>query len=59
MRVKVGPSLSKKLFPVGRVGGGSQSGGREYFFLLNYIFYKLKITVGWSKKKKKGPVGPF
>ena len=60
------PPLSKKLFPVRRVGTKkSQSGGRESFlFFPNFIFYKLECTGGKVKKKnenrkKKVPVGPF
>ena len=47
------PPLSKKLFPVSRVGKKkSQSGGREssFFFFPNFIFYKLECTGGGESK---------
>ena len=52
--VTFGPHLSKKLFPVSRVGKKkSQSGGRESFFFPNFIFNKLECTGGKSKKKEE------
>ena len=41
----VRPPLSKKSFPVCRLGGGNgQSGGRDFFFFFsNFIFYKLEF----------------
>ena len=50
------PSLSKNLFPVGRVG--EKTASREvgnFFSFPNFNFHKLEYTVGGSilKKKKK------
>ena len=48
------PPLSKKSFPVGRVGG-EMTVGRSgfFFFFLISIFVKLECTGGKVKKKKK------
>ena len=46
------PSLSKKSFPVGRVG--KKTASREvgnFFFFPNFNFHKLECTVGEVKKK--------
>ena len=46
------PPLSKKLFPVGRVG--KKKASREVgnlFFFPNFIIYKLEYTGGKGKKK--------
>ena len=60
------PPLSKKTFPVGRVG--KKNASREvgiFFFFPNLIFFKLECTGGKVKKncfekmKKRVPVGPF
>ena len=46
------PPLSKKLFPVDRVGKKVQSGGRDFSsFLPNSILYKLECTGRGVKKK--------
>ena len=66
--MNVRPPISKKLFPVGRVG--KKEASREVgnlFFSPNFIFYKLVCTGGGGSKKKiflenrkkKVPVGPF
>ena len=50
----VRPPLSKKSFPVGRVG--KTTARREvgiFFFFLISIFFKLECTGGKVKKKKK------
>ena len=48
----MGPLLSKRSFPVSRMGQKkSQSGGRNLFFFSNFIFYKLECTGGKSEKK--------
>ena len=62
------PPLSKKLFPVSRVGKKKANREvRNLFFFPNFIFYKLECT-GEKKfkkklknenRKKKVPVGPF
>ena len=49
------PPLSKKLFPVGRVGKKKASrevGNLFSFFSPNFIFYKLEHSGGKVKKKK-------
>ena len=54
------PPLSKKLFPVSRVGKKTPVGRSRIFF-----FYKLKCTGGEvnfvvvENTKKKVPIGPF
>ena len=46
------PPLSKKSFPVSRVSKkNGQSGGRDFFFFSNFVFYKLQCT-SWESKKK-------
>ena len=66
--VGVRPPLSKKLFPVTRVGKIKLVGRSGiFFFFPNFIFYKQESTEGKSKKiniyfenrEKKVPVGPF
>ena len=59
-------TLSKKLFPVSRVGEKKPVGRSGIFFFPNFIFfYKLEYTGGGGDKKnrenreKKVPVGPF
>ena len=61
------PPLSKKVFPVGRVGIIYASREVGIFFFLISFFYTLECTGGGSKKnsnffenmKKKIPVGSF
>ena len=52
---QIRPPLSKKSFPVGRVGGKNcQSGGRNFsLFFPNFNFIKLECTGGKVKKKLK------
>ena len=47
------PPLSKKSFPVGRVGKKTASREAGFFFFSWFHFYKLNCTGGVSKKKKK------
>ena len=63
----IGPPLSKKSFPVSRVGEkkASREVGNLFFFFPNFIFYILECTGGKTKKKNllkirktKVPVGP-
>ena len=63
---KIRPPLSKKLFPVGRVGTKTASWEVGiFFFFPNFNFLKLECTGGKVKKfffekmKKKVTVGPF
>ena len=62
------PSLSKKSFPVGRFSKkNGQSGGRDFFFLFHFHFFKTRMYKGGKYKKvfflknekKRVPVGPF
>ena len=47
----LGPSLSKKLFPVGRVGKRTASREVGIFFFPNFnFFFKLECTGGEVKK---------
>ena len=47
------PPLSKKSFPVGRVGKKKPVGRSGIFSFPNFIIYKLECTGGKGKKKKK------
>ena len=50
----MGPPLSKKSFPLCRLGGKTAS--REvgiFLFFPNFFFYKLECTGGTTKDKKK------
>ena len=49
----VRPPLSKKSFPVGRVGKKTASREVRIFFILISIFFKLECTGGKVKKNLK------
>ena len=58
--VQIRPPLSKKLFPVSRVGRKKAS--REVgnlFFSPNFIFYKLECTGGGGEVKKQFWTGNY
>ena len=50
--IKLRPPLSKKSFPVGRVGKktASREVGIFFFFFPNFNFFKLECTEGKVKK---------